>query len=331
MRYRMLRSISGILAIGWLAPCVHAATAPVRDGLIGTRLTPFINTEVEPRQSGDRKPETGNPLWAIPLGSLSFTRERPLFSPSRRPPAQAIAAPPPPKPRAAPIVPEQLQLTLVGTVIGGKEHIGVFLDNATKNVVRLEVGQEAAGWTLRDVQARTATFKKDQRQTMLALPSRNGRQESPPQISTNQPAPRPLPAARRGVPRRHTQPPDVSKRESNAPVASAHDGGGAPTSSGTWRDGDGQLISPPKLPVPVVNAANTAAAGGAATWTDGDGETIAAPPSYRAANDGQPPAPKAANWRDGDGQMIQPPPEPTGYGGGKWVDGDGQFVSPPSK
>jgi general secretion pathway protein N len=331
MRNWMLRSISGILAVGWLPPCAYAATAPVQNGLTETRLTPFVNTEVKPRQSGKQGSQTGNPLWAIPLESLSSTRERPLFSPSRRPPAQAIAAPPPPRPRPAPVVPEQLQLTLVGTVIGGNEHIGVFLDNATKDVVRLQVGQGVAGWTLSDVQARTATFEKDQRQTMLELPSRNGRQESPPQILTNKPAPRPLPAARRGTPHRRTRPPDTSKRESSVPVASTHDGSGAPTSSGTWRDGDGQLISPPKSPVPVVNAADTPAAGGAANWTDGDGEMIAPPPSYPAANDGRLPAPKAANWRDGDGQMIQPPVEPTGYGGGRWVDGDGQFVSPPSR
>jgi hypothetical protein len=331
MRHWMLRLFSGILAIGWLPPCAYAATAPVQRGLMETRLTPFVNTEVKPGRINERGPQTGYPLWVIPLESLSSTRERPLFSPSRRPPAQAIAAPPPPKPRAVPAVPEQLQLTLVGTVVGGNEHIGVFLDNASRNVVRLQVGQGIAGWTLHDVQARTATFKKDQRQTMLELPSRNGRQE-PPKISTNQHTPRPLPAAGRGTPHRQTRPPDASKRESSAPVASTHEDRSAPTSSGTWRDGDGQLISPPKSSVPVVNAADTPATGGAATWTDGDGEIIAPPPSYRAANDGQPPpAPKAANWLDGDGQMIQPPAEPTGYGAGRWVDGDGQFVSPPSR
>src|SRR5436853_7887547 len=45
---------------------------------------------------------TGNPLWAIPLSSLTATRERPIFLPSRRAPAPAVAgtavvvAPPPP-------------------------------------------------------------------------------------------------------------------------------------------------------------------------------------------------------------------------------------------
>lgn len=331
MRYWMLRSVSGILAIGWLPPCAYAATAPVQHDLIETRLTPFVNTEVKPHP-GERAPQTGNPLWAIHLESLSSTRERPLFSPSRRPPAQAIVAPPPPPPPAAPVVPEQLQLTLVGTVIGGNEHIGVFLDNATRNVVRLEVGQGVAGWTLRDLQARTATFKKDERQTMLALPARNGRQESPPQILANQPAPPPPAAARSSAPRGQNPPANAPKPESSAPVASAHDDVEMPAGSGTWRDGDGQLISRPNSPVPVVNAAaDTSAAEKSAAWIDGDGETIAPPPSYRAANDGPPPPPQAATWRDGDGEMIQPPAASAHYGGGTWVDGDGNFVSPPSR
>src|ERR1700756_873862 len=46
---------------------------------------------------------SGNPLWGIPLRVLTATRERPLFSPSRRPPAPpAVAAPVVPRPVAMP-------------------------------------------------------------------------------------------------------------------------------------------------------------------------------------------------------------------------------------
>src|SRR4051812_6964105 len=44
----------------------------------------------------------GNPLWAIPLKSLSVTRERPLFTPLRRVPAPAVAHVEPPRPVIAP-------------------------------------------------------------------------------------------------------------------------------------------------------------------------------------------------------------------------------------
>src|SRR5471030_1478850 len=55
----------------------------------------------------------GNAVWAIPLSKLSMTRDRPIFSPSRRP------APPPVRPTIAkpvePTEPEQPTLKLVGT------------------------------------------------------------------------------------------------------------------------------------------------------------------------------------------------------------------------
>lgn len=116
---------------------------------------------------------TGNPLWAIPLSSLTATRERPIFLPSRRPPAPAVAntpvvvARPPPPPRAEP---EQPPLTLVGVIAGDQEGFGVFLDQATNNVVRLKTGQDHQGWVLRSVKAREVTLEKDRQTSTLTLP-----------------------------------------------------------------------------------------------------------------------------------------------------------------
>jgi hypothetical protein len=64
----------------------------------------------------------GNPLWSLPLSSLSVTRERPIFSPSRRPPPPpAVAAPYVPpvsqsQPPSKPPEPDHPPLTLVGTL-----------------------------------------------------------------------------------------------------------------------------------------------------------------------------------------------------------------------
>jgi general secretion pathway protein N len=115
----------------------------------------------------------GNPLWAIPLGSMPATRERPLFSPSRRSPPVALAvppAPPPPKVEA----PEQPRLSLVGTVIGSAARIGVFTDQATKAVVRLRIGEGHDGWILHSIEEREATLERDRREVTLALPGRKG-------------------------------------------------------------------------------------------------------------------------------------------------------------
>src|SRR6185437_12321933 len=116
----------------------------------------------------------GNPLWAIPLATLSISRQRPPFTPSRRPPAPpppVVVAPPqqrvsPPK---AP-EPERLQLALIGTVVGSAESIGVFLDQPTQRLIRLKIGEEHAGWILRAVRPREVTLEKGARVEILSLP-----------------------------------------------------------------------------------------------------------------------------------------------------------------
>src|SRR5262249_27995429 len=93
----------------------------------------------------------GNPLWAVPLGVFRATRERPLFSASRRPPAPpvvAVAEPPPP-PRAPPPPASRPSLVLLGTIIGGASRIGIFFDEATARATRLMVGERHDGWVLR--------------------------------------------------------------------------------------------------------------------------------------------------------------------------------------
>jgi hypothetical protein len=159
-------------------------------------------------QSGDQP--SGNPLWAVPLRLLSVSRDRPLFSPSRRPPPAAVAAapyvpPPPPAEVAKPAEPYQPPLLLVGTIVGETESIGVFVDQVTREVVRLRAGQGHAGWTLRSIRRREATFGKGTQKATLALPL-----------------------------------PGVEPAGQTAVVASA---GTLAGDRGT--DGDGQIISPP--------------------------------------------------------------------------------------
>jgi hypothetical protein len=115
---------------------------------------------------------SANPLWAIPLSQLPITRDRPIFSPSRRPPPPAVAPAALPKVAAVPKPrePERPQLTLVGTVASDDEGFGIFLDQSTKVVFRLKVGQDHQGWKLRSVQGREATLEKDQQVVPLALP-----------------------------------------------------------------------------------------------------------------------------------------------------------------
>jgi hypothetical protein len=88
-------------------------------------------------KAAQQPPPGGNPLWGIPVSSLSATRERPIFSVSRRPPAPPVAVRPvaeaPAQPK--PAEPERPLLTLVGTAIGKIQNVAVVFDPATKTLV----------------------------------------------------------------------------------------------------------------------------------------------------------------------------------------------------
>jgi hypothetical protein len=113
----------------------------------------------------------GNPLWFVPLEGLSATRERPIFSATRRPAAAASM----PLTTAVRVPerlgePERLQLALIGTIVGTREGFGVFVDDTTKSVVRLRAGDDYHGWVLRAVRGRDATLEKGDQTQTLSLP-----------------------------------------------------------------------------------------------------------------------------------------------------------------
>lgn len=170
----LLAIMAWVCVVGAMEHATLAATSPdeaksdVDRGAIKLDKTP---TEVVK----ERVP-SGNPLWAIPLGSLAITRERPIFSPSRRPSAPAVVAIAPPRiaqPMVAspPAAPQHPNLALIGTVVGETEGFGVFLDQTTHNVVRLKTGEGHAGWILRSVKAREATLEKARQTETLRLPA----------------------------------------------------------------------------------------------------------------------------------------------------------------
>jgi hypothetical protein len=114
---------------------------------------------------------SANPLWEMSLKQFNVTRERPIFLPSRRAPAPpasivTVAKVVVPKPKE----PEQPQLSLVGTISGDDARFGIFVDQTTKNVLRLKVGEDFQGWELRSIQAREASFQKNQLTFVVALP-----------------------------------------------------------------------------------------------------------------------------------------------------------------
>ena len=153
---------------------VNSATAPPSDRAINSgEAAPQRTAARSPDAVVERPPSAGNPLWALPLKQLSITRERPVFSPSRRPPPPAtptyvapVAVRSPPKP----VEPERPSITLLGTILGSTESIGVFFNPTTRDIVRLRVGEDHEGWALRSVKTREAILVKDRERVVLELP-----------------------------------------------------------------------------------------------------------------------------------------------------------------
>jgi general secretion pathway protein N len=179
-----LRRIIGLallsgLAAGW-APASHAATSATLDILpndvagaperveVGT-LKPLAM----PGREAVKLLPSGNPLWSIPLSVLTATRERPIFSASRRPPPRAVAGPRI-EPENAPVAQKPAEaehppLALIGAVVGDSDAIAVFIDRSNQGIVRLRAGETHAGWLLSSVLRREVTFKKADLTEVLVL------------------------------------------------------------------------------------------------------------------------------------------------------------------
>jgi hypothetical protein len=128
---------------------------------------------------------SGNPLWGVPLKELSDTRERPIFSPTRRPPPPVVAAPAPvaiapPPPPPKPAEPEQPNFALLGTIVNGEDGYAIFFDRGKKQPVRVRIGAAYDGWILRNLKSGVAVVMKSMNLTTLSLPKRSGDQGKPP-------------------------------------------------------------------------------------------------------------------------------------------------------
>jgi hypothetical protein len=165
-----------IVALATAATFVGSAVAQT-PGSVGTSVTADL-APVPARGGVPDAERAGNPLWAIPLNLLTNTRERPIFSPSRRPPPPVVVnrpfVPPPPPPPPPPQPPEHPSLALLGTIAGEGEGLALFMETTSQNVVRLRTGEAHEGWVLRSVHGREAKLEKNNRTETVTLPSPGG-------------------------------------------------------------------------------------------------------------------------------------------------------------
>jgi hypothetical protein len=206
MKHSLDRLRYVVLALLLATPALAATSPDVGSGTSDSEIdhaslgAPRADIAVQGSRATPKPPVSANPLWAIPLSTLTATRERPLFSPSRRAPTRAVAnAPAIPPPLPPPAVAEHPDLTLVGTVTGETRGLAVFIDKATRATVRLRPGEDHKGWTLRSVEARSATLHKGNATETLVLPPPSATTGSTPVVSALPPAPPPPPVTAQPV------------------------------------------------------------------------------------------------------------------------------------
>lgn len=110
----------------------------------------------------------GNPLWAVSLDLLPATRDRPLFSPSRRPlpppeshrveTAAAVPAPSPPP-----------SVVLLGIVADPKGAWALVRAGGSDKIVHARLGDAIAGWKVSEIESRRLVLSSEDRSVSFAL------------------------------------------------------------------------------------------------------------------------------------------------------------------
>jgi hypothetical protein len=107
------------------------------------------------------------PLASQSLESLSATRERPLFSPTRRPPPPppviVQGPPPPPPPPPAPDV------ALFGIVMDGENARAIIRPGPGAKVTRVGIGDDVGGWKVAQIDGRKLVLMLDGRMATFVM------------------------------------------------------------------------------------------------------------------------------------------------------------------
>jgi general secretion pathway protein N len=116
---------------------------------------------------------SGNPIAEVPLGRLSATRDRPLFSPSRRPPApphhqakvhRRVVEPPAPQPPPAPP-----GIALFGIVVGAQGPRAFIATGPADDVIGVRPGDDVAGWKVTAITQRSLVLSHDDQSATFNL------------------------------------------------------------------------------------------------------------------------------------------------------------------
>lgn len=132
--------------------------------------SPATRAASSPAPSGSPTVAVAPGLVLPGLASMSQTRDRPLFAPSRRPPPPppevAEAEPEPDRPQAPP---EPPPFDLAGIVVGGESGFALLRNHETEKIEHAKRGDVLAGWTVSEIGQRHVVVSRDDRTVRLAL------------------------------------------------------------------------------------------------------------------------------------------------------------------
>jgi hypothetical protein len=127
-------------------------------------------SNVAATDAADIHESLSNPVAVISLDNLSVSRERPLFSASRRPPPPPPAVAPvafvadPPAPPVPPPV-----LSLYGIITDDNGALAILRPSPTEKIGRVRLGDEVGGWRVSLIESRRLVLSRDDRTATFTL------------------------------------------------------------------------------------------------------------------------------------------------------------------
>ena len=187
------------------AVALHGSTACAHRASAGPSSNALVRAMPDAAMDIGMPAVSGNPVAEVPLDRLSDTRNRPLFSPSRRPPA-----PPAPAATAAPAerAPQPLPLlsppgvALFGIVVGAQGARAFIATGTAGQIIGVRPGDDVSGWTVTAITQRDLVLSRAERSATFTLFSAGNASQTgrPDAAASNPQATRSAPQATRTAP-----------------------------------------------------------------------------------------------------------------------------------
>jgi len=162
--WRQLLVVAAVALHGSTACAQMASADPTGNALV--QAMPNAAIDIEMPEVSD------NPVADVPLDRLSDTRNRPLFSRSRRPPAPsapaAVAARVERAPQPLPLLPPP-GVTLFGIVVGPQGARAYIATGAVDRIIGVRPGDDVSGWTITAITQSNLVLSRAERSATFTL------------------------------------------------------------------------------------------------------------------------------------------------------------------